>query len=77
MISSRTLGSLSVKAEDGSELSGTIESLSAAEIDITHCFVPPKCSIYRRALVRFHSDREGSPVLGWLESNRFVRPERS
>ncbi|MDH3211409.1 MAG: hypothetical protein OEM05_02890 [Myxococcales bacterium] len=65
-------GAISVKAEDGGALSGSIESITAAEIDITHCFAPPRRSVYRRALVRFRPDDGSEPALGWLESNRFA-----
>jgi hypothetical protein len=64
-------GRLSVKAEDGSVLSGRMESVSGAEIDITHCFAPPQRSVYRRALMRFTPDAGGASCLGWTESNRF------
>ena len=58
-------------ADDGSALKGTIESISGAEIDITHTFVPPRRSVYRRALIAVTCDGV-SPALGWLESTRFV-----
>lgn len=64
-------GHFAVSAEDGATLAGTIESISGAEIDITHTFVPPRRSIYRRALIRVAPDG-GSTAIGWLESNRFV-----
>lgn len=64
-------GRFAVGAEDGAELAGTIESISGAEIDITHTFVPPRRSVYRRALIRVALDG-GAPAVGWLESNRFV-----
>jgi hypothetical protein len=64
-------GRFAVTAEDGSRLAGEIESISGAEIDITHTFVPPRRSVYRRALIRVTLDGR-SPVVGWLESNRFV-----
>ena len=42
------------------------------EIDITHTFAPPQRSVYRRALIR--AQREGGPpLLGWTESNRFLK----
>jgi hypothetical protein len=64
-------GRFRLAADDGSTLSGTIESITAAEIDITHTFVPPRRSVYRRALIRITPDG-GVPAIGWLESNRFV-----
>jgi hypothetical protein len=64
-------GRFAVTAEDGSSLAGGIESISGAEIDITHTFVPPRRSVYRRALIRVTLDGR-SPTVGWLESNRFV-----
>jgi len=48
-----------------------LEVISAAEIDLTHTFVPPQRSVYRRALLRAHRE-DGPPLLGWLEFNRFV-----
>ena len=65
-------GRFDVVAEDGRRLAGAIEPISAAEIDITHTFVPPERSIYRRALIRVHRDG-GPPLLGWIEFNRFIR----
>lgn len=70
-------GAIAVKAEDGSTLSGSIEAISAAEIDLTHCFDPPERSVYRRSLIRFRPDDGGPPALGWLEVNRFVREPES
>jgi len=64
-------GRFAVTGEDGTALAGTIESISGAEIDITHTFVPPRRSVYRRALIRVTPDG-GTPAIGWLESNRFV-----
>jgi hypothetical protein len=64
-------GRVTVTAEDGGTLAARIESITAAEIDITHTFVPPRRPVYRRALIRFTPDG-GPPALGWLESNRFV-----
>ena len=60
-----------MQAEDGDRVAGTIEPISGAEIDITHTFVPPRRSVYRRTLVRCTTD-DGHQALGWLESNRFV-----
>ena len=56
--------------DDGSVLAGAVESITGAEIDLSHTFVPPRRSIYRRALVRFTPDG-GAPLLGWVEFNRF------
>jgi len=70
-------GRFEVTGEDGSRLAGSLEPLTAAEIDITHTFVPPQRSIYRRALVRARLEegppllRGGPPLLGWIEFNRF------
>ncbi len=64
-------GRFSVQAEGGAVLAGRIEPLTAAEIDITHCFVPPRRSVYRRTLVRVTPD-DAPAAVGWLESNRFV-----
>jgi hypothetical protein len=67
-------GRFTASAEDGTPLAFAIEPLAAAEIDITHTFVPPQRSVYRRALVRATPDgvAGGRPLLGWLESNRFA-----
>lgn len=69
----RTLsGRFSVKTQDGASFGGEIEALTGAEIDITHTFVPPQRSLYRRALVRVRPDDGGPPLLGWLEFNRLA-----
>jgi hypothetical protein len=69
----RTLsGRFSVKTEDGSTFGGEIATVSAAEIDITHTFVPPQRSLYRRALIRVRPDDGSGPLLGWLEFNRLA-----
>lgn len=65
-------GRVDVTAEDGSRFGGRIEIISAAEIDITHTFVPPERSIYRRALIRVHPDDGSGPILGWTELNYFL-----
>ncbi len=65
-------GPFTVTAEDGDGLSGTIESLTATEIDLTHTFVPPQRSLYRRALVRVRVDGAAAPLLGWVEFNRLL-----
>jgi hypothetical protein len=64
-------GRFAVTGENGGQLAGAIESISGAEIDITHTFVPPRRSVYRRALIRV-TPNGGTPAIGWLESNRFV-----
>ncbi len=64
-------GRFALTAEGGATLAGRIEPITAAEIDITHTFVPPRRSVYRRTLVRLHPD-DAPPAIGWLESNRFV-----
>ncbi len=63
-------GRFTARAEDGEEIAGTLEPLTAAEIDLTHAFVPPQRSLYRRALVRARLDDGGPPLLGWVEFNR-------
>ncbi|HEX7521331.1 MAG TPA: hypothetical protein VF441_04655 [Acidimicrobiia bacterium] len=63
-------GRLSLTAEDGTVLAGTIESVAGVEIDITHCFDPPRGTNYRRTLIRFTPDG-GTAALGWLERNHF------
>jgi hypothetical protein len=65
-------GRLDVTTEDGTQLGFELETISAVEIDITHTFVPPERSIYRRALVRARRDG-GAPLLGWTEFNRFLK----
>lgn len=65
-------GRLEVTTEDGTSLALDIETISAVEIDITHTFVPPTRSIYRRALVRA-TRPDGGPLLGWTEFNRFLK----
>jgi len=66
-------GRFAVTAEDGTRFAGRVEPIAAAEIDITHTFVPPARSIYRRALVRVHPDGGGAPLVGWTELNYFPR----
>jgi hypothetical protein len=63
-------GRFTVQAEDGTSLGGALEPISAAEIDLSHSFVPPQRSIYRRALLRARLEPRGEPLLGWLEFNR-------
>lgn len=63
-------GKVRVRTEAGEPLHGVIESLSGVEIDLTHTFVPPQRSLYRRGLVRVRMDGEARPLLGWLEFNR-------
>jgi hypothetical protein len=64
-------GRFAFTAEGGATLSGRIEPITAAEIDITHTFVPPRRSVYRRSLIRVIPDAAPAGI-GWLESNRFV-----
>ena len=63
-------GRFSIAVQDGVEFGARVESLSGVEIDITHTFVPPRRSLYRRALVRATPDGGGEPLLGWVEFNR-------
>jgi hypothetical protein len=65
-------GEFSLVAETGDVFGAAIESISGAEIDITHTFVPPRRSLYRRALVRATPQGGGDPLLGWVEFNRFL-----
>jgi hypothetical protein len=65
-------GPFSVRTESGETFAARIEPLTAAEIDITHTFDPPRRSVYRRALIRVIPEGGDAPLLGWLESNRFV-----
>jgi hypothetical protein len=65
-------GEFSIVAENGEAFGAAVESLSGAEIDITHTFVPPRRSLYRRALVRATPQGGGEPLLGWVEFNRFL-----
>jgi hypothetical protein len=66
-------GTFEATAEDGTHLRLEVEPLAATEIDITHTFVPPQRSVYRRALVRARGPSGGPPLLGWVEFNRFPR----
>ena len=50
-------------------LNGTIATIAGSEIDITHTFMPPKRTEYRRSLVRCDFD-DGTSSIGWLECNR-------
>ena len=70
-------GRFVARAENGESIGGTIEVISAAEIDITHTFVPPERSIYRRALIRVDRGRGETPLLGWIEFNYFRRDRSS
>jgi len=65
-------GNVTVHIEDGGSFAARLESITAAEIDVTHCFDPPQRSVYRRALVRLTPTNGEAPLIGWLESNRFV-----
>jgi hypothetical protein len=66
-------GGFEAVAEDGTRLAFDVEPIAATEIDITHTFVPPQRSVYRRALVRARPRDGGAPLLGWVEFNRFPR----
>jgi hypothetical protein len=65
-------GEFSIVAENGDVFGAAVESISGAEIDITHTFVPPRRSLYRRALVRATPQSGEPPLLGWVEFNRFL-----
>lgn len=64
-------GRFSLRSEDGAGRAGEIASITGTEIDLSHTFVPPRRSHYRRALVRVALDDGGVPLLGWLELDRF------
>jgi hypothetical protein len=67
-------GWFSARARDGQVVAGRVESLAGAEIDLSHCLVPPRATAYRRALVRFTPEGDGGgPALGWMELHRFDR----
>ena len=63
-------GSFRFEDEKGETFRACLEVISAAEIDITHTFVPPQRSFYRRALVRIHLEDDGEPLIGWCEVNQ-------
>ncbi len=63
-------GSFHFEDEKGETVRARLEVVSAAEIDITHTFVPPQRSFYRRSLVRIHLEDGGEPLLGWCEVNQ-------
>ena len=67
-------GRFSIATETGERFAARIDALTGAEIDLTHTFVPPRRSLYRRALVRATPEGGGAPLLGWVEFNRFVPP---
>jgi hypothetical protein len=62
-------GRVDVVADDGTTVGGSIELISAHEMDISHTLDPPRGTRYHRALVRVVPD-EGEPLMGWLEDNR-------
>lgn len=64
-------GPFTAVADGVSTLSGRVDTLAAAEIDITHCFAPPRATTYRRALVRVTLDDDRPPTIGWVEYNGF------
>jgi len=69
-------GRVALRGKDGSAISGRLESIAAADLDITHVLAPHQRSVCRRTLVRFWPRRRGwrkpAACVGWLESNRFV-----
>ena len=69
-------GRVTLRGDDGSTIAGRLESISAADLDISPMLAPHQRSVCRRALVRFWPRRTGwrkpSPCVGWFESNRFV-----
>ena len=75
--SSLAPGSVAISTEDGTLCTGTIEPISAAEVDITHTDVDASRTRCTRTLVRFVPDgprrTKQRPLLGWLETNRFAR----
>ncbi len=68
-------GNVAIKAEDGTLCTGTIQPISAVEVDISHTDVDAARTRCTRTLVRFVPDgprrRKQQPLLGWLETNRF------
>ncbi len=67
-------GRFTATAEDGTRVGGQVQPIATVEIDLTHCFVPPERSIYRRSLVRVAPDDGDAPLIGWVEFNAFRRP---
>ena len=53
----------------GEQLGFRLEAISGVEIDLSHTPVPPRRTIYRRALIRLHPEGGGASVLGWCEFN--------
>ena len=68
-------GSVAIKTEDGALCTGTLEPISAVEIDISHTDVDAGRTRCTRTLLRFVPDgpkrKKRQPLLGWLETNRF------
>ncbi len=68
-------GKVHLKAIDGSELSGSFESVSGHEIDLNHGV--PQDASYRRVILRFTPDSstpdnsDEPPIYGWLEYCRY------
>lgn len=62
-------GTFNLLCESGRKILGSIETISGAEIDITHTFSTPHRSEYRRSLIRCTFD-DGGQSIGWLECNR-------
>jgi hypothetical protein len=63
-------GSFEIESEGGSRLGFRLEVISGHEIDLSHTQVPPRRTIYRRALIRVHPEGGGDALLGWCEFNR-------
>lgn len=63
-------GDLRFETEGGERCGFRLEVISGAEIDLTHSLIPPRRTIYRRALVRVHPEDGGDPLLGWCEFHR-------
>jgi hypothetical protein len=67
-------GQFTLTTANGETIEGQMTTISGAEIDIAHCFDPPRPAIYRRSLVEI--TLAGDTRIGWLEFNRFD-PARS
>lgn len=61
---------LAFSDEAGTQFKGRLEVISAAELDVSHCFGTPQRSFYRRALVRIHVEGVSDALLGWCEVNQ-------
>ena len=73
--SSLAPSSVTIKTDGGALCTGTVQPISAVEVDITHTDVNASRTLCTRSLVRFVPDgprrRKQRPLLGWLETNRF------